>query len=149
MLNEVIMCDNYEEASKHASGVAGCTEYHYTKTYDTNNHVVHSINMKGPSTLDSELSPAFSSNSYDVKLVTKGNATVDNLTEPAAATTNEHAAIAYESGYSHGCSDARSERYINQPGKGTTSHTSSFMHLCKSLFTAIILAYVLLLRAAC
>jgi hypothetical protein len=49
-----------------------------------------------------------------------------NLTEPAATTTNEHAATPYDSGYSHGCSDAKisnlSERYINQPGKGTTSN---------------------------
>jgi hypothetical protein len=44
------------------------------------------------------------------------------LTEPAATTTNEHdytaAATPYDSGYSHGCSDAKistlSERYINQ-----------------------------------
>jgi len=40
MLNEVIMCDNYKEASKYASGVAGCTEYTYTKTYDPNNLII-------------------------------------------------------------------------------------------------------------
>lgn len=37
----------------------------------------------------------------------------------------------YESGYDHGCDDAGisdpSERYINQPGKGPSFHTSSFM----------------------
>jgi uncharacterized membrane protein YgcG len=33
-------------------------------------------------------------------------------------------------GYDHGCSDASlspSERYINQPGKGPSEHTSEFM----------------------
>jgi hypothetical protein len=38
----------------------------------------------------------------------------------------------YESGYNHGCDDARisdpSERYINQPGKGPSFHTGSFMN---------------------
>jgi hypothetical protein len=38
---------------------------------------------------------------------------------------------AYESGYSHGCKDAKisnpSDRYINQPGKGPNHHTSEFM----------------------
>lgn len=38
---------------------------------------------------------------------------------------------AFDSGYTHGCSDAKiingSERYINQPGKGPTYHTSDFM----------------------
>lgn len=37
----------------------------------------------------------------------------------------------YRSGYDHGCSDAKisdsSKRYINQPGKGPTYHTSEFM----------------------
>jgi hypothetical protein len=37
----------------------------------------------------------------------------------------------YESGYDHGCDDAGisdpSERYINQPGKGPSFHTGSFM----------------------
>ena len=36
--------------------------------------------------------------------------------------------LAYNSGYSHGCSDAKisdsSKRYINQPGKGPGYHTS-------------------------
>ena len=47
--------------------------------------------------------------------------------------TNEHdyTATPYDSGYSHGCSDAKisnlSERYINQPGKGLSFHTFSFM----------------------
>lgn len=38
---------------------------------------------------------------------------------------------AYESGYSHGCSDAKildeTKRHINQPGKGPDNHTSEFM----------------------
>jgi hypothetical protein len=38
----------------------------------------------------------------------------------------------YESGYNHGCEDAGisdpSERYINQPGKGPSFHTGSFMN---------------------
>jgi hypothetical protein len=37
----------------------------------------------------------------------------------------------YQSGYNHGCDDAgisdSSERYINQPDKGPSFHTSSFM----------------------
>lgn len=37
----------------------------------------------------------------------------------------------YRSGYDHGCSDAKisdsNNRYINQPGKGPTYHTSEFM----------------------
>jgi hypothetical protein len=37
----------------------------------------------------------------------------------------------YQSGYDHGCSDARisspSDRYINQPGKGPGFHTPEFM----------------------
>ena len=41
------------------------------------------------------------------------------------------AATPYSSGYSRGCNDAKmynpSDRYINQPGKGPSSHTSSFM----------------------
>ena len=39
--------------------------------------------------------------------------------------------LPYKSGYTHGCSDAKisdsSKRYINQPGKGPTYHTSEFM----------------------
>ena len=57
--------------------------------------------------------------------------TTGNLTQPAATTTNDTAATPNDSGYSHGCSDAKisnlSERYVNQPGKGPSSHTSSFM----------------------
>ena len=38
---------------------------------------------------------------------------------------------AYNSGFSHGCSDAKisdsSKRYINQPGKGSNYHTPEFM----------------------
>ena len=38
---------------------------------------------------------------------------------------------AFDSGYSHGCSDAKmptdSQRYISQPGKGPSYHTSDFM----------------------
>ena len=37
----------------------------------------------------------------------------------------------FESGYDHGCSDVTisefSDRYINQPGKGPSSHTEEFM----------------------
>jgi hypothetical protein len=37
----------------------------------------------------------------------------------------------YQSGYNHGCSDARisdpSDRYINEPGKGPSFHTNEFM----------------------
>jgi hypothetical protein len=39
--------------------------------------------------------------------------------------------VAYNSGYNHGCSDAKisdsSKRYINQPGKGPSYHTPDFM----------------------
>ncbi len=39
--------------------------------------------------------------------------------------------LAYNSGYTHGCSDAKmddpSERYTNQAGKGPSFHTSEFM----------------------
>lgn len=39
--------------------------------------------------------------------------------------------LPYKSGYNHGCSDAKisdsSKRYINQPGKGPSYHTSEFM----------------------
>lgn len=39
--------------------------------------------------------------------------------------------VSYDSGYSHGCSDANipnnSQRYINQPDKGPSYHTSDFM----------------------
>jgi hypothetical protein len=39
--------------------------------------------------------------------------------------------LPYRSGYDHGCSDAKisdsSKRYINQPGKGPSFHTSEFM----------------------
>ncbi|MGD9533971.1 MAG: PKD domain-containing protein [Candidatus Nitrosocosmicus sp.] len=39
--------------------------------------------------------------------------------------------IPYNSGYNHGCSDAKisdpEERYINQPGKGPNNHTDEFM----------------------
>jgi hypothetical protein len=38
----------------------------------------------------------------------------------------------YQSGYTHGCSDARisdpSDRYINEPGKGPGFHTPAFMN---------------------
>ena len=38
----------------------------------------------------------------------------------------------YQSGYNHGCSDARisdpSDRYINEPGKGPSFHTPAFMN---------------------
>jgi hypothetical protein len=35
---------------------------------------------------------------------------------------------AYDSGYNHGCSDARNgDQYINTPGKGASFHTAEFM----------------------
>jgi hypothetical protein len=38
----------------------------------------------------------------------------------------------YQSGYNHGCSDARisdpSDQYINEPGKGPSFHTPAFMN---------------------
>jgi hypothetical protein len=40
-------------------------------------------------------------------------------------------AAVHTSGYNHGCSDAQisnpSERYINQPDKGSSSHSDAFM----------------------
>jgi hypothetical protein len=37
----------------------------------------------------------------------------------------------YNSGYNHGCDDAKisnpNDRYINQPGTGPTSHSEEFM----------------------
>ena len=43
-----------------------------------------------------------------------------------------YAASAHTSGYSHGCSDAQisnpADRYINQPQKGPSFHTSTFMN---------------------
>src|SRR5918912_1806054 len=45
----------------------------------------------------------------------------------------------YDSGYSHGCSDAKltfSERYINQPGKGPSFHTQKFMSGYNAGFSA-------------
>jgi len=45
--------------------------------------------------------------------------------------SDETRKAAFDSGYNHGCSDAKisvdSQRYINQPGKGPTYHTSDFM----------------------
>ena len=45
--------------------------------------------------------------------------------------SDETRKAAFDSGYSHGCSDAKisidSQRYINQPGKGPSYHTSDFM----------------------
>lgn len=46
----------------------------------------------------------------------------------------------YDSGYDHGCDDARisdlSERYINQPEKGPSFHTSEFMNGYNSGFNS-------------
>lgn len=46
-------------------------------------------------------------------------------------TTNTTTKSPFESGYGHGCSDVKisnfSDRYINQPGKGPSSHTDEFM----------------------
>jgi len=46
-------------------------------------------------------------------------------------TANVYAQSAYNSGYDHGCDDAKisdpDDRYINQPGKGPRNHTSEFM----------------------
>ena len=45
--------------------------------------------------------------------------------------TSIYAVGPYDSGYDHGCDDAKiaeySDRYINQPGKGPISHTYDFM----------------------
>jgi hypothetical protein len=42
-----------------------------------------------------------------------------------------YAVSAYNSGYNHGCNDAKisdfSDQYINQPGKGASFHTAEFM----------------------
>ena len=42
-----------------------------------------------------------------------------------------YASSPYDSGYNHGCNDARisdaDDRYINQPEKGSSFHTSKFM----------------------
>jgi hypothetical protein len=47
------------------------------------------------------------------------------------AGSDETRKAAFDSGYSHGCSDAKisidSQRYLNQPGKGPSYHTSDFM----------------------
>jgi hypothetical protein len=44
----------------------------------------------------------------------------------------KYAISGYDSGYNHGCSDAKlsdpSERYINQPEKGPSFHSDAFMH---------------------
>jgi hypothetical protein len=45
----------------------------------------------------------------------------------------------YQSGYDHGCSDAKlppSKRYINQPGKGPESHSQEFMSGYNAGFSA-------------
>jgi hypothetical protein len=46
----------------------------------------------------------------------------------------------YDSGYNHGCDDARisdpSDRYINQPEKGPSYHTSEFMNGYNSGFNS-------------
>lgn len=51
-----------------------------------------------------------------------------------------YAISGYDSGYSHGCNDAkvadRSDRYINQPGKGQNFHTDAFMQGYKSGFNS-------------
>ena len=46
-------------------------------------------------------------------------------------TTKAYAQSPYSSGYDHGCDDAKivnPDRYINQPGKGPSYHTGSFMN---------------------
>jgi hypothetical protein len=49
-------------------------------------------------------------------------------------------AAAHTSGYNHGCSDAQisdsSERYINQPDKGSSSHSDAFMQAYNEGFDA-------------
>ena len=46
--------------------------------------------------------------------------------------TTKAYAQSYSSGYDHGCNDAKitnpDDRYINQPGKGPSYHTGSFMN---------------------
>jgi hypothetical protein len=48
------------------------------------------------------------------------------------STSKAYAQSPYSSGYDHGCDDAKianpDDRYINQPGKGPTYHTGSFMN---------------------
>src|SRR5947208_7814060 len=46
----------------------------------------------------------------------------------------------YSAGYDHGCSDAKisnaDDRYINQPGKGSSDHTGEFMSGYNAGFSA-------------
>jgi hypothetical protein len=48
-----------------------------------------------------------------------------------SAFASESSEIPYDSGYNHGCDDAGisdpGDRYINQPGKGSSFHTEEFM----------------------
>jgi len=58
--------------------------------------------------------------------------TYPNLDDCKTDDPNGSNTPAYNSGYSHGCSDAKisdsSKRYINQPGKGPNYHTQEFMN---------------------
>ena len=57
--------------------------------------------------------------------------TISIITFPLS-TTKAYAQSSYSSGYGHGCDDANianpDDRYINQPGKGQSYHTGSFMN---------------------
>lgn len=57
--------------------------------------------------------------------------TISTITFPLS-TVKAYSQSPYSSGYEHGCDDAKvsnpDDRYINQPGKGPSYHTSSFMN---------------------
>ena len=57
--------------------------------------------------------------------------TISIFTFPLS-TTKAYAQSPYSSGYDHGCDDVKianpDDRYINQPGKGPSYHTGSFMN---------------------
>jgi tetratricopeptide (TPR) repeat protein len=72
---------------------------------------------------------ALAINPNDTYALDNKGVALDNLGNHTGA--EQAVATPYDSGYSHGCSDAKisnlSERYINQPGNGPSSHTFSFM----------------------
>jgi hypothetical protein len=117
MVNEIVMCHNYKAANLHSNGAPGCIVYDYTKTYDIN-HLVHSINLKGPSKLDDMMRTVYPSNAYEGKLVIKGNET-DNLTDPPAI-----AQIAPQSDHSKAWNAGYAQGYLGVSLKG--SHTPQF-----------------------
>lgn len=56
------------------------------------------------------------------------------------STSSVHAMSAYDSGFDHGCDDAKisnsDNRYINQPEKGPSFHTKAFMNCYDDGFDA-------------